>query len=218
MKLGRGVIAAGVLASAIATGAVWAARARSDAPPRSSSLTASRSNDARVAAMEARLTRIEQALTVLVSREATSGARAVARAAAEPEPTSEVAGDDLEPPMAPDVALRELYTSLDQRSEMEGPDPGWRPEPAIHDAFRSLSTRPQLVSTDCVAAFCRVELALRSSDDRDSTTQQISQLVPFTEGTLYRHDPAEPLRLTLYVQRPGHPLGDEPAPPSPTEP
>lgn len=222
MKLGRSTMATGVLGvlmGAIAVGAAWAA-SREPRPPSSRHATPS-AGDGRIAALEARLTRVERALALLSAREVDgSDTRSTVSAATRPKPdeVSEAAADEGAAPADADRALRALHASLDQRLEAERPDPEWRPESAIRDAIASLSTRPALVSTECVATFCRVELLHRALDERDATAEQIARLRPFAEGTLYRDDPAEPLRLVLYVQRPSHAFGNETSLPSPTEP
>jgi hypothetical protein len=217
MTLGRSILATGVLVGVLALSAAWAAGARREARVEHPNHAASSAGDERIAALEARLTGVERALALLAVREAASEPAITARPAAAPvdsEATSAAAAEPA-PPADADRALRALYGSLDRRLEVERPDPAWRPEAAILDAIRSLPSAPVVVSTDCVSAFCRLELAHRTPEDRDASAEQVARLRPFAAGTMYRQDPADPLRMTLYVQRPGHPFGEEASPPEP---
>ena len=119
-KLAYAILATGVLLGAVA-GAAWTTGIRREAIPRAAQPAASGASDARVAALEARLTNIERALAVLAARAAENSdatATATERTPFDPEATA-TADDDQEPPVDADTALREVYASLDRRLEVE---------------------------------------------------------------------------------------------------
>jgi len=218
-KLAYAILATGVLLGAVA-GAAWTTGVRREAIPRAARPAASGASDVRVAALEARLANIERALAVLAARGAENSdatATATERTPFDPEATA-TADDDQEPPVDADAALREVYASLDRRLEVEHPDAAWRPERDIEAALSSLPARPTVASASCISTFCKVELKYRTLEDGDATSEQIARLSPFAAGTLYRQDPADPLRVTLYVQRPGHLFDQEAALAPPIQP
>jgi hypothetical protein len=100
-----------------------------------------------------------------------------------------------------------MYDGLDHRIETEAPDPAWRPETDVTAVLKSLPSPPRDVAVRCVASFCRVQLV--SIPGADDLVQHIATQPPFAGGTTYRHDPDDPTRVTLYVQRPGHVLADD---------
>jgi hypothetical protein len=220
-KLGYAITAIGVLVGAVAVGAAWASGARREARPPPAIHPASGASDARVAALESRLTNIERTLALLAARGHRETDTRVAdsqEAPAVPEASSEVTADDQEPPVPPEVALNTLYTSLDRRLEAERPDPAWRPERDIEASLRSLPAPPNVLSTSCISTFCKVELKHRTLADSDASGEPIARLPHFAAGTLYRQDPADPLRQTLYVQRPGYLFDKEAALAPPIQP
>jgi hypothetical protein len=230
MKLGILSMLAGVLVGGMAVGAAWASGAARDARP-SSREPVPASERARLAAFDARLTRIERTLARLAAREVGASDASSRTSTTPPALDAEEAADDGDTetgadngvsrkaaPLDPEVALQALYTSIERRLDTERPDPAWRPEPAIQDVIRSLSTRPRLVSTSCGSTLCRVELEHRTLEDGNATAEQIIVSSPFSAGTLYRHDPEDPLRLVLYVQRPGHAFEEADSLASPPEP
>jgi hypothetical protein len=106
--------------------------------------------------------------------------------------------------------LRSMFEELDRRAASEVPDPSWRPEAGLQAALQGLATPPAVRSVRCTAAFCRVEVAVQSPEERHALSGKIAELEPFASGTTYRQDPNDPLHVWLYVQRPGRNL-DEPS-------
>jgi hypothetical protein len=181
------------------------------------------------AALEAKVARLERQIAALSASHiaAARGAPAAGAPASPPASGSAPPSDPGRarnvgappsgeaPPLAGDVrrqaarALEQMYASLDRRLADERPDPAWRPEGEMSEALAALASRPDVTSVRCAAVFCRVELVFGSAEARAGTIEEIGRRPPFTQGILFRHGPDEPARLTLYVQRPGHVLGDE---------
>jgi hypothetical protein len=100
----------------------------------------------------------------------------------------------------------ELFHRLDDEAQRGAPDAAWRPEQEIWD---SLAGAAGLRATEvkCVETFCRVDTTY-TSEDRSAAQKLIRELTtrsPYSAGTAFKQGDTG---LTLYVQRPGHPLGN----------
>lgn len=104
----------------------------------------------------------------------------------------------------------EIGTELDSFLATERVDASWRNETlaAVQRTFATL-TSDKILTADCGARLCRLELQHDSSLDQRNLARDIAGQSPFDQEVIYRYDyTSRPPRTVLYVARAGTSLLD----------
>lgn len=120
--------------------------------------------------------------------------------------------DDPEAKLPPaeraELAAARLYDRLDRQVATGAPDPAWRPEAGVREVLGHVEGA-RVGDVACARTICRIDVALAGGVDSRGISEQIARTPPFSDGVVYRHDPANAAHLILYLQRAGVPITDD---------